>query len=339
MARTWHLFPGSNTAAGFVGFFDDLRQRAARTVILKGGPGVGKSTLMASVGRHYERLGMETGYYHCSGDPDSLDAVFIPQAGFLVLDGTAPHIIDPALPGARDGILNLGACLDEAQLAQQADALETLTKQISARYAQATRYLRAALAARQDAAAVYNEAFSSRERGMLLAEWASLLPFAEPGGSSHCFAQAITWKGCLQETDAVINEPTYCLDVPWGFDADALLSPLWNAAKSRGMARAAFHDPLDAQKLLHITAGGAAFTTAVLMDAAVFTPVLDKAVLRRESSRLTFDRAVHDLMVNQAIEALAQAKQLHDTLERYYIDAMNYARLDEMKADFMKTLP
>ena len=33
MARTWHLFPGGNTAAGFVGFFEDLRRQAARTVI------------------------------------------------------------------------------------------------------------------------------------------------------------------------------------------------------------------------------------------------------------------------------------------------------------------
>ncbi len=80
MARTRHLFPGGNTAAGFVGFFESLRGKARRTVILKGGPGVGKSTLMGKVGKHYERLGLETDYYHCSGDPDSLDAVAVPTA-------------------------------------------------------------------------------------------------------------------------------------------------------------------------------------------------------------------------------------------------------------------
>ena len=40
------LFPGSNTSAGFMGFFEDLRRRAKRTIIFKGGPGVGKSTFM-----------------------------------------------------------------------------------------------------------------------------------------------------------------------------------------------------------------------------------------------------------------------------------------------------
>ncbi len=339
MARIWHLFPGSNTAFGFVGFFEELHQQARRTVILKGGPGVGKSTLMGRVGKHFEKLGMDTGYYHCSGDPDSLDAVYAPQAGFLILDGTAPHVVDPTLPGARDGILNLGVCLNEKRLEKQAAEIDALTREISGCYAQATRYLRSALAVRQDAAAVYETALSEREKRMLQNELLALLPGGREGGGMNAFAQAITWKGVLQETDAVLTETNYCLDLPWGFDADALLRPLWEEAARRGITRAAYHDPLDAGKLLHVTVGGAAFTTAVMMDAPVFAPSLDAPVLRRESARLAFDRAACDLMQNQAIEALGRAKAGHDALERCSIDAMDYARLEEIKHDFMKTLP
>ena len=85
--------------------------------------------------------------------------------------------------------------------------------------------------------------------------------------------------------------------------------------------------------------GGAAFTTAVLLDAPTFSLPLDANALRRESSRLAFDRAACDLMQNQAVEALAKAKVQHDALERYYTDAMDYDRLDEMKSQLMKTLP
>ena len=339
MAKTWHLFPGSNTAAGFVGFFQELRSGARRTVILKGGPGVGKSTLMAGAGKHFEKLGMETGYYHCSGDPDSLDGVYAPQAGYLIIDGTAPHMVDPAAPGARDGILNLGVCLDEGQLAEQEGEITRLNRDISACYAQAYRYLKAALAVRSDAAAVYEAALGEREKRMLQAEWTALLPSGAPGPESHAFAQAITWKGVLQEMDAVLRETVYCLDVPWGFDADAVLRPVWEAAGNRGMGRSAFHDPLDAGKLSHLSAGNVCFTTAVLVDAPVFTPQLDGAVLRRESSRLAFDRAAFDLLQAQAVEALAQAKAGHDALERYYMDAMDYGRLDEIKEAFLRTLP
>ena len=339
MAKIWHAFPGSNTAAGFVGFFEELRRKARRTVILKGGPGVGKSTLMGKVGKHYERLGMAVGYYHCSGDPDSLDAVYVPQADFLVLDGTAPHVIDPTLPGAGDGILNLGVCLDEEQLAGQAEEISALNREISGCYAQAYRYLRAALAVRQDAAAVFEAALPEKEKRTLQREWAALLPSAGAGKESHAFAQAITWKGVLQETDGLVAETVYSLDVPWGFDADALLRPVWDAAGRREMERCAFHDPLDAGKLSHVTAGGVTFTTAVLLDAAVYAPELDGAVLRREGGRLAFDRAACELMQNQAVEALAQAKARHDALERYYADAMDYERLNEIQRGFLEALP
>lgn len=339
MARTWHLFPGGNTAAGFVGFFEDLRRQAQRTVILKGGPGVGKSTLMGKAGKQYEKRGLAVGYYHCSGDPDSLDAVLVPQAGFLILDGTAPHVIDPIAPGAKDGILNLGVCLDEEALAENAEEIVGLTHQISACYAQAYRYLKAARQLRDDAAAVYSAALPEAQKRMLEREWVSLLPSAEPGGETHAFAQAITCKGVLQRLDAVLTETVYCLDAPWGFDTDSVLQPVWQAAERRGVLRAVYHDPLEAEKLAHVTVGGVCFTGAVMPGAAVFTPVFDSDALRREASRLAFDRAAFDLMRNQAVEALAQAKGLHDALERFYIDAMDYERLDEIKAAFLDALP
>lgn len=339
MARTWHLFPGGNTAAGFVGFFENLRQQAKRTVILKGGPGVGKSTLMGKAGKAYEKRGMAVGYYHCSGDPDSLDAVLVPAAGFLILDGTAPHIVDPIAPGAKDGILNLGVCLDEEALAEQADEITALSKEISACYAQAYRYLHAAKILREDAAAVYAAAMPEAQKQVLQREWVSLLPSAEPGEETHCFAQAITWKGVLQQLDAVLTGTVYCLDAPWGFDGASVMRSVWEAAARRGVRRAAYHDPLEAEKTAHVTVGGVCFTTAVVPDAAVFTPTFDAGTLRREASRLAFDRAAFDLMRNQAVEALAQAKAHHDALERFYIDAMDYDRLDEIKAAFLDALP
>ena len=338
--RGRHLFLGSNTWTGFVGFYEGMRQRARRTVILKGGPGVGTSTLMGNVGRHFEERGTDVVYFHCSGDPDSLDAVYAPDADFLVLDGTAPHIVDPRLPGARDGILNLGACLNEGQLAAQAEEIAALCRDISALFAQAYRYLAAAKDCRDDAGAVYEAAFADRDRHALLRELRERMPRQEEtGGEKHAFAQAVTWKGVLQEMDSVLTDRAVCLDVPWGFDVDGLLRPLMMEAAWEGRPRAAYHDPLDAARLNHLVIGEVAFTTAVLLDAPVFRPQLDKNALRIGASRLSFDRACYELLLNQAVEALADAKQKHDALERYYIDAMDYARLNEIKEAFFRTLP
>ena len=337
--RTWHLFPGGNTAHGFVGFFQNLRDHARRTVILKGGPGVGKSTLMRDVGRHYEELGMEVGYFHCSGDPDSLDAVLVREADFLILDGTAPHLVDPVCPGARDGILNLGVCLDESVLSAQEKEISLLQKEISSCYAQAYHDLRSALEMRNDAALVYRAALSEKEERLLCGEISALIPSGQNGMDSHAFCQAITYQGVLQRMDSVLQGNIYCLDVPWGFDADGILRRVWEAAWQRGVRRTAFHDPLNAGMLSHVRVGDAVFTTAVMLDEKVFSPSLEKAVLRRHSARLAFDRAACALMENQAVEALSQAKEKHDALERYYIDAMDYDRLNEIKRRFLKNLP
>lgn len=337
--KTRHLFPGSNTSAGFMGFFEELRARAERTVILKGGPGVGKSTLMGQAGKHFEERGMEVEYYHCSGDPDSLDAMFAPAAGYLLLDGTAPHIVDPRIPGAKDGILNLGVCLNEQQLARQAEEIEGLHQEISGCFARAYRYLAAAKTLRADAAAVYDAALSPKARRALENELLSLIPGGAEGGTFHAFAQAITCQGVLQQLDSILTDTVYCLDVPWGFDAHALLSLVFDAAARSRAERIAYHDPLDAACLAHVTVNGAVFTTAVMMDAPTFTPEMDAAVLRREAPRLAFDRAVYDLTLNQAVEALAEAKARHDALERYYVDAMDYARLGAIKEEFLEELP
>ena len=85
--------------------------------------------------------------------------------------------------------------------------------------------------------------------------------------------------------------------------------------------------------------GDALFTTAVLMDARTFAPEMEASALRREGPRLAFDRAVYDLTLNQAVDSLAQAKERHDALERYYVDAMDYGRLNAVKQEFLSELP
>ena len=90
-------FLGANSPTGFYSLYPELIQpERARTIyILKGGPGCGKSTLMRRVGARMEEEGLDTEYILCSGDPDSLDALLLPQLGVALVDGTAPHGMAP----------------------------------------------------------------------------------------------------------------------------------------------------------------------------------------------------------------------------------------------------
>ena len=102
-------FLGANTPEGFFSRYDTLHDRAEirRMIILKGGPGCGKSTLMKALAARAEELGLPAEKVLCSSDPDSLDAVILPGVGLAVVDGTAPHVVEPRLCGCAETYLDL----------------------------------------------------------------------------------------------------------------------------------------------------------------------------------------------------------------------------------------
>ena len=110
MTLKTEFFLGANSAEGFYSLYDQLREgeNMRDLIVLKGGPGVGKSTFMRCIGKQAEEKGLQIEYIRCSGDPDSLDAVCLPQLGVAVADGTAPHVVEPAYPAAVGRYVNLG---------------------------------------------------------------------------------------------------------------------------------------------------------------------------------------------------------------------------------------
>ncbi|MDE7243173.1 MAG: hypothetical protein K2O18_04235 [Oscillospiraceae bacterium] len=91
---TTHFFLGANSGQGFQNLFQTFcePEKHHDLLVLKGGPGVGKSTMMRKIGEAMEARGEEVEYLHCSGDPKSLDGVHIPRIKTAVVDGTSPHV-------------------------------------------------------------------------------------------------------------------------------------------------------------------------------------------------------------------------------------------------------
>ena len=92
-----NFFLGANSGTGFQSLYDGFTDpRGLRDLmVLKGGPGVGKSTFMKYIGQQAEAAGEDVEYIWCSGDPDSLDGVYLPRLGVAAVDGTAPHDTAP----------------------------------------------------------------------------------------------------------------------------------------------------------------------------------------------------------------------------------------------------
>jgi len=105
--RITKVFPGGNTGLGFFSFYDELSDPSARRIyVIKGGPGVGKSTFMRRIADEVIKLGQDAEFLCCASDNDSYDGVRFPDLGIIMLDGTAPHVVDPKNPGAVDTIIH-----------------------------------------------------------------------------------------------------------------------------------------------------------------------------------------------------------------------------------------
>ena len=117
-------FLGETTPMGFKTSFDEqIRSKNFYTYILKGGPGTGKSSLMKKIALEFSDID-DLDLYHCSSDPNSLDAVVLKGAEVAVVDGTSPHVFDANYPGVCQSIVNLGACWDKEKLQKYEEMME-----------------------------------------------------------------------------------------------------------------------------------------------------------------------------------------------------------------------
>ena len=127
-----NLFAGANTPDGFVGFYDRIADMydLKKLYILKGGSGIGKSTFIRDFAAAFKDEAKD--FLICSGDPKSLDGVIIPARKIGMIDGTAPHMVDPRYPGIVDEIVNLG----EYIIWDKVKATRAQIKELSAKKAQ-----------------------------------------------------------------------------------------------------------------------------------------------------------------------------------------------------------
>lgn len=339
--HSFHYFAGGNTACGFHSCFLHIlpAQRQKRMFYLKGGPGVGKSTLMKRVAEAAQAKGMAIELFHCSSDPDSLDGVSLPDAGIALMDGTAPHVYDPVLPGARDTLLSLGDFLDESALQLHAGEIAAIQQAVSARFARCYRYLAAASEVIQAApTAVENPAKAAG----VADQWIASLPLRGGRGlTRQLFASAFTPKGRVDGIDFSQLERCTLLDVPFGADATGLLKRLSQGASLRGLDVVELLDPLLPDRIAHvlIPAHGVAFATGARGAKGDWLEAESVFDLAADDPEQSFDRNAYELLCQRAAEQVAAAKSLHDELEAHYIRHMDFARWQTVLEKVLAILP
>ena len=343
--KNTHFFLGANSAEGFYGLYDQLLDvRLYDLLILKGGPGCGKSTFMRRAAAAMEERGLETVYIHCSGDPDSLDGVIFPAIGTAIVDGTAPHVLEPRYVGAHERYVDLSPCYDLAAAKETASGLTALTDAYRASYREAYHVLRALGGVDEERRALVRARFDGekllrRAAGIAAREFRGR--GEARGRSAEVFLGGLTCQGRLCRFDSVdaLCPRVYELCDSYGLAAP-MLRALREAALDAGEDVLACRDPLRPAELEHllIPARGLAFITTgegVRYEGKPYRrlrvdAMAEEKLARAEKAHLRFIRRVRRALEEEAVASLARAKRGHDALEALYRPCVDFEAVNAL---------
>lgn len=328
-------FLGANSGAGFYSLYDSFAAGDGDFLwVIKGGPGYGKSVFMKRIGSAAEKNGLDVEYIHCSGDPASLDGVYLPTLKTGWLDGTAPHTLDPVCFGATGAYRDLGAFCDVAAAQTLRGEIIDLFDNCKGRYVRAYDCLRAAASATPEKqagllCAADHAAAEKRAASAAARELPKAKKGAAPGRVTRRFLGGITCEGqvFLKDTLMALCKRIYVLDNRYGL-AETYIFELLRTARERGVDVVLCPSPLEPsvpEALLFpsLSLGFVAVARDVETDFEPYRHVrLDALVgqdrVRALRPRLRADTRTKDALIEAATEALREARELHDDLEALF---------------------
>ncbi len=341
-----HYFAGNNTSKGFYNYFSFIfnPESANRIYILKGGPGVGKSSFMRKIASKLQSKNYSVEYIHCASDNESLDGIYIPERKIAFVDGTAPHIIDPSIPGAADEIINLGVYLNNNQLENVKSEIIQCNKTMSLLYKSAYRFLSCAGVISEELDAIYDSytdygKFSSICNDVIDTIFHNKEQANSPtrGYIRKLFTEAYTADGYINYTSSICTDHKVWAVIGKNTNlTSALLNRISSEASARGYSIDCIYNALHPEKLQHVQISdlnlmiiSAAEPTDINYDEIIHLDQLtDDSKLDKYKLEIQNNKLLYELLIKNALEKLAETKKVHSQLEVYYVDSMDFKGVD-----------
>ena len=325
------FFLGANSAHGFFSLYDSLADPAEGdyTWYIKGGPGSGKSTFMRCVAEAAEKRGYHVAYVRCSGDPSSLDGIYIHEQKTAYVDATSPHIQEPAFPGAAGRYLDLSDFYKK-NIPFEADRIADLFTEYRKQYARAYELLQAAaLCAPSGIPGAVTNKTKKEIQNMVLALTEEYPMRQAKDRQKDIFLSAITGIGrirCL-ETIGTVGR---ILKIKSAFGLENVF--LEAAAKSfreKQYLNVLCHDPLLPERLEALIVPEADICyirwPRKEKDVVNLDVALDPLFLRSAEEERKSCAAQHNRLLRLAERSLHKAGVLHSELESVYKPTVDFA--------------
>ena len=332
------FFLGSMTPKGFVTHFGEyVNSDSYYTYILKGGAGTGKSSLMKRLADSFEESENVTRYY-CSSDPDSLDGVVLHSSKTVIVDGTAPHVFDPVYPGACQRIIDLGSCWDNSMLKDKKDSIVRAVRKNKALMTSAAKYSAALGKICEDTLCCAQDCLDKQKLEGFSKRFCKKLFGKARGHRGRSFVRylsTMTRYGYITFRETLENY----LDVYYLCDdafaaSDMFISAVANYAMQRGydvkLSPCLLFGNTVYEHILIDEIGVALVSASPLngLDAAGkkinMSRFYHKALWSENKSRLKENATLVRALKDAAGRTMDKAKQQHDVIESYYINAMDF---------------
>lgn len=333
------FFLGANSKNGFMSYFKQLQEcsDSMQLLILKGGPGSGKSSLMKRVLSHAMEKGHKVEIIPCASDPYSLDAFIDYTQDFSMMDGTAPHVQDPVLPGALHHIIYTGDLWDIKTLNKNSDKIGKISSDVSSLHMGAGAYIKAAGALLQENIR-YSAGFLNSKA---VADFVKNVAADFCGGDFNSpktrllSAVSVGEVTVFEKTLSQLADKIYIIEDLWGGCASTILEQVRSVGKLCGEDMILCPCSVIPEKLDHIIfpKSRIAFTTkntflssseGEKIHSSRFYTQMPLADCMRE--RLNSSGA----LLTRAYGLIKEAKNTHDDLEAFYAEAMDFDRMDNI---------
>lgn len=330
-------FSGSNSGEGFYNNFAGIVpawEPLTRYFMIKGGPGVGKSTLMKRVAAKAEEAGEEVERFYCSGDPDSLDGVRLVKRGIVFADATSPHAMDPQFPGAVEEIVNLGEQIDRKRIVRYREEAESLTRKNKLFYRRGYAFLRAAKALQEER---YKEIADCVDREKIVKTAQDIAERIGKSESKQCrrlFLDALSCKGRVSfAKEHGKGKRKYCV---LGEEKDVVTDLL--AKEIMCDKKELFCSPLCPEKVLHMTLREQeVFLTAGTGTEGTVLVASDYLKKKYHGIAELYGEEVRHLE-EMAMDCFKECKGIHDELEQIYRECVDFSAITERTEQLLALL-
>lgn len=345
---TFNTYIAANTFKGFFSYFDELiyDNTLNDVYLIKGGPGCGKSTLMKKIAENFEKRGFSIEKIYCSSDPDSLDGIRIIELNKVIIDATPPHSFDMKYPGIIDNIIDISTFWDSRLLKQNKNDIKDLFDVISKKYKEVYSVLKSA-------GILYSQQLIESELNCDKQKVSAYIkkcikqnaftPYDKSGKVSNRFLSAISCNGSSTQNETISKLCEKGIIIEDEINLSSyIISKFVSYFKKSGFEVIVFRNPLCPEhKIDHIIVPKLRFG---IVTSSTFFPInfkndnfksintknyINKDYISQNKNKISFRKKIVSQLLDKVTDDLNQIKELHDNLEKYYIDAINYDALDK----------